>query len=61
MHGQIEVLNIFHRVQKQLPDTSKPRTQSDERSFHTDQREFDLLIQVNSLTMKVRSDVKKAI
>jgi hypothetical protein len=61
MHGQGEVLNIFHTVQEQLPDTSKPWTQSEERSFHTDQREFDALIQVNTLTMKVRSDMKKAV
>ena len=61
MHGQREVLNIFHRVKEQLPDTSKTWTQSDERNFHADQREFDALIQVNTLTMKVLSDMKKAV
>ena len=41
----------INRVERHSPATSSRRTQSDKGRFHTDQREFDTLIQVASLTM----------
>jgi hypothetical protein len=42
----------------QSPDTSRPGTPGD-KSFHTDLREFEALIQVNTLTVKGRSDIRR--
>jgi len=40
----------------QSPDAIKHWTQSDKRSFHSDQRDFDALIHVNTLAGLGRSD-----
>ena len=61
MHGKHEVLIKYRTVQGPSPDTSKPRTQGDKRSFHSDKWELEAVLQVRTLTEIGRSEMKEAV